>query len=61
MTSPFNDQCFHHIETSHLICRANQLTGFYVMGTLVGKGLIVNFEHIPRNTQHIDLVFLFLL
>ena len=36
---PFKDQCFHHIETSHLICRANQLTRFYTIGTLVVKGL----------------------
>ena len=36
---PFNDQCSHQIETSHVICPANQLTGFYVMGTLVVKGL----------------------
>ena len=35
---PFNNQCPHHIETSQLICRANQLTGFYMMGTLVVKG-----------------------
>ena len=39
-TSPFNDQCSRHIETSQLICSANQLTGFYMMGTLVVKGLI---------------------
>ena len=37
---PFNDQCSHHIETSHLIWRTNQLTCFYMMGTLVVKGLI---------------------
>ena len=36
----FNDQCSHHIETSHLICSASQQTGFYMMGTLVVKGLI---------------------
>ena len=30
---------FHHIETSQLICSANQLTDFYVMGTLVVKRL----------------------
>ena len=24
----------HHIETSQLICRANQLTGFYMMGNI---------------------------
>ena len=35
----FNDQCSHHIETRLLICRANQLTGFYMMGTLVDKRL----------------------
>ena len=28
-------QSWHHIETSQLICRANQLTGFYMMATLV--------------------------
>ena len=27
------------IDTSELICSANQLTGFYMMGTLVVKGL----------------------
>ena len=36
---PFNDQCSHHIETSQLICSANQQTGFYMMGTLVVKRL----------------------
>ena len=36
---PFNNQCSHHIETSQFICRANQLTGFYMMGTLVVKRL----------------------
>ena len=36
---PFNDQCSHHIETSQLICSANQLISFYMMGTLVVKGL----------------------
>ena len=24
----FNEQCSHHIETSHLICRSNQSTDF---------------------------------
>ena len=36
---PSNNQCFHHIETSQLICRANQLTGFYIMGAMIVKGL----------------------
>ena len=39
VTLPFIDQCSHHIETSHLICGVNQQTGFYMMGTLVDKGL----------------------
>ena len=34
---PFNDQCSHHIETIQLICRANQLTDFYMMSTLLIK------------------------
>ena len=37
---PFNDQYLQHTETSQLIYRANQLTGFYTMGTLVVKGLM---------------------
>ena len=37
---PLNDQLSYHIEISHLICSANQLTGFYKMGTLVVKQLI---------------------
>ena len=36
-----NDQCSHHIETSQLTCSANQLIGFYMMGTLAVKG----FKH----------------
>ena len=28
------------METSQLICRANQLTSFYMMGTMVVKGLM---------------------
>ena len=40
-----NDQCSHHIETSQLIFRANQLTGFYVMGKLVAKALICRLRY----------------
>ena len=32
--NPLN-QCCCHIETSQLICYANQLTGFYIRATLV--------------------------
>ena len=27
--------CSHHVETSQLICIANQLAGFYLLGRLV--------------------------
>ena len=36
---PFNDRCPSHIETSQLICRTNQLSGFCLKGILVVKGL----------------------
>ena len=32
-------QCCSHIETSQLICTANQLTGFYMRATLAFNGL----------------------
>ena len=32
--NPLTTNVPHHIETSKLICIANQLTGFYMMGTL---------------------------
>ena len=41
---PFNDQCTHYIETSQLICFANKLTGFYMMGTLVVKRISMSFS-----------------
>ena len=40
ITQPFNEQCCHHTETNQLICSANQLTGSYMMRTLVVNGLI---------------------
>ena len=45
MSGPFNGQCPSHIETSQLICSANQLTDFYVRGTLTVKGLISFFAN----------------
>ena len=58
----FNNQCSHHIETSQLICRANQQTGFYMIGTLVIKGLTLNlkFHVIIQDPVH-DLVCAFFL
>ena len=34
---PFNNQCSPHIESSWLICFANEMTHFDMMGTLVVK------------------------
>ena len=33
-----NNEHSHHIEISLLNCRANQLTGSYIMGTLIVNG-----------------------
>ena len=49
----FNDQCSHHIETSQLICRVNQLTGFYMMRTLVAKRLKYKSDRVLRMTLDI--------
>ena len=38
---PFHDGDLYHIETSPLICRANQWTGFYMITASVIKGLIL--------------------
>ena len=40
---------FSYIETSQLICSANQLTGFYMMGTLAVKGLKQPSKKVTRN------------
>ena len=34
--NPLTTNALHHIETSQLICIANQLTGFYIM-TNIGR------------------------
>ena len=39
LTLRISNQCSHHKETSQLICRPNQLTDFFMMGTLVLKHL----------------------
>ena len=36
--TPLKTKIFHHIETRKLIYRTNQLTGFYMMGTMVFYG-----------------------
>ena len=39
--SPLMINVPHCIETSQLICNANQLTGFYMMGSIVVNGLSI--------------------
>ena len=40
MINPLMTNIPHHVETSELICSANQLTGFYIRATLALDGLI---------------------
>ena len=40
-TLPSKCQCYPHVETSQLICTANQLTGFYMRATLTINGLMI--------------------
>ena len=54
---PFNDQFPSHIDNSQLICRENQLTGFYMMRTLVIKGLMKLFEWRDNLSRNIFLCF----
>ena len=39
MYEPFQDKGRYHIETSPLICSANQWTGFYMITASILKGL----------------------
>ena len=39
LNQPIKCQCCPHTETSQMICRANQLTGFYMGATLAFNGL----------------------
>ena len=58
-------QSCHYIETSQLICRANQLTRFYVMGTSAFNGLSCltrDFTSVEnRNLKKVMLLLLLLL
>ena len=39
-SNPFKCKCCPHIETSQLICAANQLAGFYMRAKMALNGLI---------------------
>ena len=54
MSKPFNDQWSPHIATSQLICRADQLTGFYMRVTLIVKGLkFWKIDEKSRRSSHL--------
>ena len=40
--NPLNCHCCPHVETSQLICKANQVTGSYMRATLTFNGLKSN-------------------
>ena len=43
-SQPIDNHCFSHIDSSQSICRANQLSGFYIRGTLVVNWLKLSFS-----------------
>ena len=53
-TLPIKCQCYPHVETSQLICTANQLNGFYMRATLTLSGLMsrVNEVHTLFQDEH---------
>lgn len=53
----FNPSATIYIENSHLICRENQVAGFYMIRTLVVTGLMADIFNLPFSSG----VFPFLL
>ena len=60
MTLTFNDRCFHHIETSQLICRASQLFGFYMVGTLVVERLKTLKKLLELEIMYQNAIYIFI-
>ena len=48
-------QCCPHIETSQLICSANQLAGFYMRATLAINGLKIFKNSTELNAEGCDI------
>ena len=48
---PIKCLCCPHIETSHLICFVNQLTGFYMRAALAFIGLIIMKVRVQMKTR----------
>ena len=52
-----NVSCFSHAETSQIIVRANQLTGFYMIGALIVNNLFTrHFQHVALNISYYILM-----
>ena len=53
--NPLRPKCPSHTETSQLICRANQLTVFYMRETLAVKGLttqlLISKGTVPQSNE----------
>ena len=56
--NPLTTTAPHHIETSQLICSANQSTDFYMMGSTGRLWVNVNFELILYQMKHINQMLL---
>ena len=57
--NPLTTNVPHHIETSQLICIANQLTGFYMKGTLVVNGLRIASVNVTKFVGNCGFVHIF--
>ena len=53
---PIKCQCWPNIETSQMICCANQLTGFYMGATLAFNGLTILSFTVPFFDKRIKLL-----
>ena len=52
---------FQHLDASHLICRVNELTGFYMMGTLTVNGSLLRLQVVPFASLSSSVTYLYLI
>ena len=57
-SKPSHDGGRYHIETSPLICSANQWTGFYMISASVMKGLKINLIFLSVKTLCLNFLYL---
>ena len=50
-----HDRCTYHMETSLLICRANQWAGFYMVGTSIMKELMLVHDNLLNKKSRTKL------